>query len=139
MLAQHLPEPQENRGCARQPGVSEIVMPAGGQETGELILPMLAHLSQQSKDRWLTWISPDVLPKQLYRSYGFSLKNVRTIHSSNDEQSLWIMWDALNNGTSDYVVAGFNQSASVTKRERRLLETACQNGNARALILKFFE
>jgi hypothetical protein len=47
------------------------------------------------------------------------------------------MWEALNNSTSSFVVASFQDASSVQQRERSLLESACKNGDSRGLVLKF--
>ncbi len=137
MLARTIPSAEQTSPRRGKPGVSEIILPAQEQNTNELILPMLAHLSHQAEDRWLTWVCQDRLPKDLFESYGFNLQNVRIICSPSDHQTLWVMWEALNNSTSAFVVANFNHDTSVKNRERVLLENACMNGNSRALVLKY--
>jgi len=119
-----------------QPGLSELIVPSFEQHSYELMLPMLSHLSHQSGDRWLTWISSERHPKQLFEYYGFKLNSVRQIRSESDEETLWLMWETLNNGTSAFVVGDFADNVSVQSRERHLLEQACANGHSRALVLK---
>ena len=119
------------------PGVTEIVLPGSEQHSSELVLPMLAHLSHQAADRWFTLVGPERLPKDVCERYGFNLLNVRSLASQQDESTLWMVWDALNNGTSAFVVASLQHSSSVKNRERALLEQACLTGQSRALLLKF--
>lgn len=121
------------------PGVSELMIPAWEQASLELLLPMLSHLSHQADNRWLTWIGKPCLSKQIAKTHQVNRSNVRMINSQNDEETLWLMWDALNNGTSAFVVATFEASNCVSYKERTLLEQACFSGNARALVVKFPE
>ncbi|WP_096086473.1 hypothetical protein [Agaribacterium haliotis] len=118
------------------PGVSEVIVPTWEHASLELVLPMLAHLSHQAGERWLTWIAPDLPPKSELDKYGFNPRTLRFIRSSGDEQSLWMMWDALNNGTSAFVVSSFAKSYGLVQtKERKHLQQACSQGNSRALVL----
>lgn len=134
MLVKSIQRSQSSPSQFARPGLSEIILP---HESNELILPMLAHLSHQADDRWLTWVSAAKLPKNVYENYGFNLNNVRTINSSSDESTLWLMWEALSNSTSAFVVGTFHHGSSVGNREIQQLENACHTGQSRALILKF--
>lgn len=118
------------------PGVSEIVIPAWEQASFELVLPMLAHLSHQAETRWLTWIGKSGLSKTTIAPHPFAESNLRMISSKSDEETLWMMWEALNNGTSAFVAASFDNPNSVQEKERQLLTNACHNGHSRALIIK---
>lgn len=130
---------RNNQATLLKPGVSELMIPAWEQASLELLLPMLSHLSHQADDRWLTWIGQPCLSKQIAKMHQLNRSNVRMINSQNDEETLWLMWDALNNGTSAFVVATFESPTCVTHKERKLLEKACFSGNARALVVKFPE
>lgn len=127
---------QEQTRSISQPGVSEILIPAWEQTSIDLVLPMLAHLSHQAGNRWLTWISPTGLSKAKVEEFEFNTGNVRLIHSHNDAETLWAMWDALSLGTSAFVVGSFFDGQSVQQNERQQLENACLNGDARGLVLK---
>lgn len=118
------------------PGVSEIVIPSFGEISLELILPMVAHLSRQSDERWLTWIGETQLSKTKSVHHQFSADCTRTISSRSDEETLWLMWEAANNGTSAFVVATLNNPSTVMTKQRALLEQACNKGKSRILILK---
>lgn len=120
-----------------KPGVSELVIPNWEQASFELLLPMLAHLSHQAGQRWLTWIGKNGLSKPSISHHPFAESNLRMIQSANDEETLWMMWDTLNNGTSAFVVATIDNPTSVQEKERQLLDKACQHGHSRALIIKF--
>ena len=116
--------------------ITEVVMT--NEDDGlSMLLPMLAHLSRESKNKWLTWIAPKSvasrLSKKVLESYGFALKQIRIIHPEDNDAALWLLWDALANGTSANVVANMR---SLSENDRIKLETACQRGNSRGLILR---
>lgn len=117
-------------------GISELILPSWEQASFELLLPMVSHLSHQAGERWLTWLGKTNLSKGIGLKHELNRKNIRTIASANDEETLWMTWDALNNGTSAFVVASFELSSTVTQKERAQLEQACANGQCRALIIK---
>ena len=117
-------------------GISEIIMPQRQNDSLELLLPMLAHLSRQTDERWMTWIAAPQLSKALVTHYGFNLNKVRLMHSQSDEESLWLSWEALNNGTSAYVVTHLQQAHTFHAKERGQLEVAANYGYSRGLIIK---
>lgn len=119
-----------------KPGVSELIIPAREEASFELLLPMLAHLSYQTENRWLTWIGSSSLTKSELIQHQLNANSVRVIQSANDAETLWMMWDALNNGTSAFVVSSFTDSSTVTRKEIQQLENACTNGHSRALVVK---
>ena len=127
---------QPDQRAIQQPGVSELIIPSWEQASLELVLPMLAHLSHQAHDRWLTWIGNPPLTRIQIKQHAFSDQNLRVIKSRNDDEVLWMMWDALNNGTSSFVVGCIKECAKAQDKERRLLEQACFAGSSRALIIK---
>jgi len=135
MLANHLPFRSQTQQITH-PGVSEIIIPEAHGASLDLVMPMLAHLSHKAGARWMSWIGESNVPQTAFDEYQFERGNVRLIHSHNDEESLWMLWDALNNGTSAFVVASFTSSKYVQKNEIAKLEQACYQGNSRALVLK---
>lgn len=117
-------------------GITEVV--TTNEDDGlDMLLPMLAHLSRESKDRWLTWVAPKKLAarinKQALHAYDFALGQVRVILSENNESMLRFLWDALASGTSAHVVANLE---SLTEEDRTRLEEACLRGDARGLVLR---
>ena len=113
-------------------GISEIVLATNSEESRDITFPMLAHLSKASKNRWFTWITDQPISKAVLAKYGFQLDHIRIIQSCGDSESLWLMWDALNNGTSDTVITDLS---SLTEKDRQKLEIAAFNGNTRGLVL----
>lgn len=135
-LPAHSNKQHRHAGDHASPGVSELLIPSWEQDSLDLVLPMLAHLSHQTSDRWLTWLGQTGISKQDISTHSFDANKLRTIRSQSDEETLWMMWDALNNGTSAFVVAIFNDASSVSQKEIEQLEQACFSGNTRALVIK---
>lgn len=115
-------------------GVTEIVLPATPGSEFDFVLPMLAHLSQQCTDRWLTWIAPRGINRQLLVQYGFALDKVRFIYTHNDQETRWLYWEALAMGNSQTVVASCE---SLSEREANALEQAALKGNAQGVLLRY--
>ncbi len=111
-------------------GITEILMPYG-DDLG-MVLPMLAHLSQQSEDRWFTWIVPNNFCANDLKPYGFD-KNLRLIYSDNDAQSLWLFWEALSKGNSAHVAVCLN---TLNEQDRDRLEAASAMGKTRGMVLR---
>lgn len=113
-------------------GITEVVLP----EPAHLVamLPTLAYLSQQAKDRWFTWFPPAGINKPLLAKYGFNLPHVRLVHIKSIEQQLYYTWEALAEGNSHAVVASLGKLS-----EKRLtqLESAAKTGNCSGLLIRY--
>ncbi|WP_075185247.1 SulA-like leucine-rich domain-containing protein [Teredinibacter haidensis] len=116
--------------------LTEIVLTRShlGENDYSLVMPMLAHLSQQSQTRWFTWIAPKGVTKGLLSRYRFNLEKVRVVYADTPNDILWLYWEALANGNSDTVVA---EVSSLTDSEFSKLESACNQGLCRGLTLRF--
>lgn len=114
-------------------GITEIVLPASNEHQYAYVLPMLAHLSQQTGNRWFTWIAPRGINRKLLLDYGFALDKVRIIHTSNDEQTSWVLWDALAMGNSATVVVSHE---SLSAQDINKLEEAARIGDSQGLLLR---
>lgn len=133
MRTQHLiPAPQ-----SRHAGITEIVLSGTTSDKNEIVMPMLAHLSKRTGSRWFTWIMPKQgstrVPKHVLDHYGFDLSKVRIIYSRDQQETLWILWDVLQNGNSDTVVAS---PEAIGDRDFCKLEQAAFGGNTRGLMLR---
>lgn len=88
--------------------LAELIMTQSDSDTSNLLLPMIAHASQ-SADRWITLIGlADITKKQL-QSYGVDTSKIRLINCDSNADNGWIIWEALNAGTSHTVVAMSNE------------------------------
>lgn len=114
-------------------GVTELVLANDSLEQLALILPMIAFLSQTKTDRWISWITPHPLTRQLLEAYGVNTKLIRFIHCADGENTRWIAWEALAAGTSHTVIAS---AGKLSDRELFQLEQAARQGNAQGLLLR---
>ncbi len=116
-------------------GITEIVMPkAQGADNDLLVMPMLAHLSQQCADEWFTWIAPRNFSKSILDRYEFARDKVRMVHTKDDAVSLWVFWSSLTNGNSGTVVASLEW---LSEKDRKLLENASLIGKTRGVVLRY--
>ena len=129
MLAQTIQNNPE-----KEANLTEIHLSHTSQETAAYILPMLAHLSQQDSSQWFTWIAPSKQEKQLINRYNFQKENVRLIHTNNDAETLWVLWEAIKASNSSTVVANLS---FLDDRSRKLLETAIKASGTNTLILSY--
>jgi cell division inhibitor SulA len=113
-------------------GVTELVLTSDSPEQLHLLLPMLAHLSHNSSDRWITWVSPKHLNRELLVAYGVNTQCIRLIHCQ-DENPLWVIWQALASGTSNTVIAS---PGRLSEKELMQLEVAATKGECQGLLLR---
>lgn len=126
----HLHAPQQHTSPQ---GITEVVLPASSEHQYVYVLPMLAHLSRQCKDRWFTWIAPRGINRKLLLDYGFALDKLRIIYTRNDQDTLRVLWDALAMGNSDTVVVSYE---SLNESDVSKLEAAARQGQTQGLLLR---
>ncbi len=117
--------------------LTELVFSGQHGSSASVLLPMLAHLSRQCKDRWITWISPEGISKAELEHYGFDTSKLRLIKASAEDK-LWVLWDALSKGTSATVIAHFNHAERQDLKNKTAiqeLERAAATGNTRGVLL----
>lgn len=115
-------------------GITEIIVSEFGNDQSAILLPMLAHLSNKCTDRWLTWIAPKGITKELLSEYGFNLQRLRVIHLSKQSRNgYWMLSDALANGCSHTVVC---TADTLSEDEIQELEIAARKGESRGLLLR---
>jgi len=112
-------------------GVTELVLTSDSPDQLHLLLPMLAHLSHNSGDRWITWISPKHLNRDLLAAYGVNTQCIRLIHCQ--DENLWVIWEALASGTSNTVIAS---PGRLSEKELMQLEVAATKGECQGLLLR---
>ena len=98
----------------------------------DLVLPMLSHLSRESDHRWLTWVGPQLVDSSWLRQSTFNVSSTRLIHSYSDDETLWVFWEALKLGNSHTVVANLNH---LSESSRANLEEAAHFGDTKGLVL----
>lgn len=127
--------PQESSNVS---GITEIhiTQSQGGAVSREVLLPMLAHLSKQGKDRWFTWIAPKGISKSLLLRYGFDLNKVQLVHTDSSTDIRWLIWEALNNGNSETVVVEASSLSKLSAADVSEFEAASIKGACRGLLLR---
>ena len=124
---------QEQHTDHTKSGVTELVLSKDCPDHAELLLPMLAFLSHQAKDQWITWVAPRGINQSLLSQYGVDTRKVRLIHPSSSDDVLWITWEALAAGNSHTVIAS---PGKLTEKELRQLENAAHCGHTQGLMLR---
>lgn len=114
-------------------GITELVLTHNAPEQTHLLLPMVAHLSQGNPDRWLTWVAPGPVSRQLLEGYGVDTRRVRLIHCQESQDCHWIIWEALAEGNSHTVIGA---PGKLTRQEMKQLQTAAERGQCQGLMLQ---
>lgn len=114
-------------------GVTELVLTSDSPEQIALLLPMIAYLSNNCCDRWITWIAPHNISRELLESYGINTAYIRVIHCQNPQTLLWITWEALSAGNSHTVISS---PGKLTDKELMHLELAAKTGKCQGLLLR---
>jgi cell division inhibitor SulA len=125
--------PDKNPGKLSNSGVTELVLTNDSLDQLALILPMIAFLSHSKTDRWISWITPHPIARQLLEAYGVNTKLIRFIHCEDGENARWIAWEALAAGTSHTVIAS---PGKLSDKELSQLEQAAFKGNAQGILLR---
>lgn len=114
-------------------GVTELILADDSLDQLSLILPMIAFLSQSRSDRWISWICPHPISRQLLESYGVNTQRLRFIHGKDGENARWIAWEALTAGNSHTVIAS---PGKLSDKELLQLEQAAHQGQCQGLLLR---
>ncbi len=114
-------------------GVTELVLTSDAPEQLVLLLPMIAFLSNSCSDRWITWVAPHNVDRELLESYGVNTRYIRMIHCTDAQNALWITWEALAAGNSHTVIAS---PGKLSDKELAQLEVAAAKGNCQGLLLR---
>ena len=70
-----------------------------------VVLPMIASLTHQTSDRWVTWITHRQPSKDMLEAYGANLTRLRIVHVNQGDDIRWIAWQALAQCNSHTVIA----------------------------------
>lgn len=114
-------------------GVTELILADDSLDQLSLILPMIAFLSQSRSDRWISWICPHPIGRQILESYGVNTQRLRFIHGKDGENARWIAWEALAAGNSHTVIAS---PGKLSDKELLQLEQAAHQGQCQGLLLR---
>ncbi len=114
-------------------GVTELILTSDAPEQLSLLMPMIAFLSNSSQDRWITWIAPHNISRELLESYGVNTRYIRVIHCHDQLSLLWVTWEALAAGNSHTVISS---PGKLTDKELNQLEQAAAKGQCQGLLLR---
>ncbi|QEY14957.1 hypothetical protein D0C16_02600 [Cellvibrio sp. KY-GH-1] len=114
-------------------GVTELILTSDAPEQLSLLMPMIAFLSNSSQDRWITWIAPHNISRELLESYGVNTRYIRVIHCHDQLSLLWVTWEALAAGNSHTVISS---PGKLTDKELNQLEQAAAQGQCQGLLLR---
>lgn len=85
-------------------GLTELLIPADGVDTIQLLLPLLAQLSRQR--RWIAWIAPPYIPyAPALADAGVDLSRILFIHPKPGRDGLEVVAASLQAGTCSAVLA----------------------------------
>lgn len=113
--------------------LTELVLTQGAANSWAMVMPMIAHLSQQNDGRWLTWVTREAIPHRLLQDFNVDTQRLRLVHCKDSEQQLWVTWDALTLGNSHTVIAS---PGKLNRRDLAHLEKAANHGQCQALLLR---
>lgn len=112
--------------------LSEVLLPYHGIGELQLLLPVLAQLSQQ--ERRILFIAPPYIPyaPALWQQ-GVRLSHVLLIHTHKSQQQLWAMEQALRAGVCGAVL-GWTHTPD--PRVLRRLQLAAEAGHSAAILFR---
>ena len=113
--------------------VTELVLTKHCTDDAMIVLPMIAHLSNNS-DRWLTWVINNPIDKKLLESYGINTSKLRLIHVDKKQDQKWLINESLKNGTSHCVIAN---SETLNSSDVKYFQDAAQEGHCHGLLINY--
>ncbi len=118
---------------ASSSSITELVLTKHSPDQAMVLLPMISHLTRSS-DRWVTWVVDQRVSKKQLQAYGVDTRKLQMLYAPNGEDSRWVIWEALNTGTSECVIG---TPGSLGEQELQYMESAAQNGKCRGLMVNY--
>jgi cell division inhibitor SulA len=116
--------------------MTEVIIP-DHHMSHSVIFPLVASISQvQQKNPaqpWLTWITHHKPSIAMIQSFGASLDNLRIVHTQENSDNRWIIWEALQKGNSHTVIA---DSDFLSQEDITELEQAAKIGHCSGIIFR---
>lgn len=112
--------------------ITEVLIPEG-QNSNAIVMPLVASLSCQKNEGWLTWITHRKPSKQQLELLGVNVDKLRIVHIKENTDSRWMLWEALNKGNSHTVIA---DSAMLDAEDIIALEEAAEKGGCLGISIK---
>jgi cell division inhibitor SulA len=111
--------------------VSEVIIPSF-TDNSTIISPIIASLTQQTSDRWTTWITSRVVNKTLLESLGANLSRLRIVHVNANDDARWVIWQALAQGNSHNVIA---EQTCFDACDIEAMEVAATEGKCHGILI----
>lgn len=112
--------------------ITEIIVP-NINETQSIILPIVASFSQQTSQRWLTWITHRTPSKAMLEMLGADFTHLRMVHCKENVDARWIVWQALAQGNSHTVIA---EQDFWSPEDKDDMNNAAEMGNTRGVLIR---
>ena len=113
-----------------QAGLVEVFAPVGVGLS--LLLPLFAHLSQQSK--FMIWVLPPFVPyAPALQRQGVDLNRLLLLSPNDLQQALWAAEQSLGSGRCALLLLWADP---VTSRQMRRLQLAAEAGDALAILFR---
>ncbi|CAH0989982.1 Cell division inhibitor SulA [Sinobacterium norvegicum] len=123
---------EQNDNAVNNEYITEICI-KGHPSQELLILPIISHLAGEDSKRWVTWINPPSLNRQILKQFGLEKRPILIINSDSDEQLHNLLLRCLNSGKSNTVVANLNSTSTINQDE---LAYAAINGKSHCLLIR---
>jgi protein ImuA len=112
--------------------LTEILLEREGIGELQLLLPALAHVSEQSG--WLAWVAPPHVPyAPALRAAGIKLKQLLVAQPRSEADAWWTVEQALRSGSCSAVLAWLRKADE--KRMRRL-QLGAESGHALGILFR---
>lgn len=133
IFAQHLANNPTETDCSpnHKRAISEIIIPSF-TDNRVITLSIVASLTQQTNQRWATWITSKRVDKQQLISLGADLSSLRIVYVEKHEDARWIIWQALSQGTSTQVIA---EQEYFSSADVLAMESAARQGDCRGVLI----
>lgn len=115
-----------------QRAISEVIIPSFTDS--HVITPsIVASMTQQVSDRWVTWITSSPVNSRQLARLGVNASSLRIVHVKNHEDARWIIWQALSQGNSCKVIA---EQAYFSEADIEEMEAAAKIGQCHGILIK---
>ena len=112
--------------------ITEVLIPQG-QNSNAIVMPLVASLSNQQHEGWLTWITHRKPSKEQLALLGAKQQKLRIVHIKKETDSRWVMWEALSKGNSHTVIVDSHQ---LTEEDITALEVAAASGDCLGISVR---
>lgn len=123
----------DDEANAPEQRIVEFVFPGEARQQLPLILPVLAHLTNNGDQRWLTCIGPQLLAKKDCRRYHLNWQRLLQVLPNQRCAVIDLAERALQAGKSHTVCV---VAEALSKQDLLRLERAATAGNCRGIVIR---